>query len=677
MANFSVMTDVPNPVFDSNGNPFSGAVLKAFLPGGTTGTSIAIDKDGASPQASITYNAQGKLEVSGNEILPFIDLKHKWGIFANAADAAANTPFYMGPFDDVPAPSDESNLDNRIDRLNPDTQAAAIADSRITLDDVLKIKEKATGEGGGADWEVVLLSTVTTNLDDTFALTGGQSPALAMKRRDDGRVQTTVEYTSGLTLINSDTKLIDAEISQIDNTKQVVITGDSLGFNGFGYPAPFGVDGGDYATENPFGMSSWAHLFRDLWVTSGFFQPIKTSKYYSDADTFLAATFGVQNIAINQRALGFNFSAGETLTIENEYTGSPALLISSQPTGENVTFDLNGVPQATLSATGDYKGYEFLLLPFTGDSAIIDNVVNPGAGDVNIIIYGIVPSTRSVPKLTSKGGYTSTQILAEYSTLVAPFSPDIIFYIVGANDAALGNPDASGYNASVQSFIDLARTAKPDSVIVLISMPATSSFTDARILAYTSAGREMALANDCSHVDLFAATRNIDPSYWRFDNIHANTKGDTLWFNIFKDLIFPNAAIDVEKLTPVREAQLGLTINSMARGDESHKFLLRLTTTTPTITALKSSLGLTVTAEYVTVSSEAVCKITAPKGYKVSVIDNLVASATQTEIIRAFQETAANDLTCRVTGISNNTTVNPDGTDLFANITIIRDNSIV
>jgi hypothetical protein len=103
MATWTVMADVPNPLFDSNGDPFSGAVLKAFLPGTTTGTSIAIDTSGSSPQASITYNAQGKLEVTGNEILPHIDRTHKWGIFANAVDAAANTPFYMGPFDNVEA----------------------------------------------------------------------------------------------------------------------------------------------------------------------------------------------------------------------------------------------------------------------------------------------------------------------------------------------------------------------------------------------------------------------------------------------------------------------------------------------------------------------------------------------------------------------------------------------
>jgi len=164
MANFSIMADVPNPVFDSNGNPFSGAVLKAFLPGTTTSTSIAIDEDGGSPQASITYNAQGKLEVTGNEILPYIDRKIKWGIFANAVDAAANTPFYMGPFDDVPRPFDN----NSAARLNPATLAIWQADTSAQADDVLNIKERSAGNGNQFFADVIT-GTGTANGNDIVA----------------------------------------------------------------------------------------------------------------------------------------------------------------------------------------------------------------------------------------------------------------------------------------------------------------------------------------------------------------------------------------------------------------------------------------------------------------------------------------------------------------------------
>lgn len=98
---WSKMGAVPSPYIKSNGQPGSGAVLKAYLPGTTTSTSIAIDSSGTSPQTSVTANSNGVWEVSGNEIIPYIDRECKWGIFANATDAAANTPFVVGPFDNV------------------------------------------------------------------------------------------------------------------------------------------------------------------------------------------------------------------------------------------------------------------------------------------------------------------------------------------------------------------------------------------------------------------------------------------------------------------------------------------------------------------------------------------------------------------------------------------------
>lgn len=157
------MGDVPNPIFDVNGDPYSGAVLKAYLPGGTTSTSIAINSDGDSLQASITANANGIWEVSGNEIVPHIDRTHKWGIFADSTDAAANTPFYMGAFDNIDS-SGELALSAK---LNPLTVAVMIADVNFTTDDAgitsPETKEFSAGNGGGGSYDVALSSSVTAN----------------------------------------------------------------------------------------------------------------------------------------------------------------------------------------------------------------------------------------------------------------------------------------------------------------------------------------------------------------------------------------------------------------------------------------------------------------------------------------------------------------------------------
>ena len=136
---WSILQDVPNPHIDANGDPYSGAVLKAYLPGTTTSTSIAIDSTGSSPQASITYNAEGKLEVSGNEILPFINRTVKWGIFANATDAAANAPFSMGPFDNIKP----LNVGDSIEHL---TLTEAVANVAATVGQIVQITDRADGQ---------------------------------------------------------------------------------------------------------------------------------------------------------------------------------------------------------------------------------------------------------------------------------------------------------------------------------------------------------------------------------------------------------------------------------------------------------------------------------------------------------------------------------------------------
>lgn len=143
---WTVMSDVPNPITNSSGAPYSGAVLKAYLPGTTTSTSIAIDSSGSSPQTTITANSEGKWEVSGNEILPFIDRTHKWAIFANATDATNNTPAYMGFFDNVP----QTFASNAFYSSSYSTLAAALtaaSGAELIIDDVKTISSNTTISG--------------------------------------------------------------------------------------------------------------------------------------------------------------------------------------------------------------------------------------------------------------------------------------------------------------------------------------------------------------------------------------------------------------------------------------------------------------------------------------------------------------------------------------------------
>jgi hypothetical protein len=183
---WSILAGLPNPIIvDAEGTAGSGYVLKSYLPGTTTSTSLAIDSAGSSPQASITANADGIWEVSGNEVTPYIDRKCKWGIFANASDATANTPFYMGPFDNVDIMATKN--DTAFSK-NFATLALAVADTGLAWDvaankgDALNLAGRDTiNDGAGGMWDAVLAASVTPNGDNIVQCVGVPSLALVMR----------------------------------------------------------------------------------------------------------------------------------------------------------------------------------------------------------------------------------------------------------------------------------------------------------------------------------------------------------------------------------------------------------------------------------------------------------------------------------------------------------------
>jgi len=150
------LAGVPNPIIvDSAGTAGSGYVLKCYLPGTTTSTSLAIDSSGSSPQTTITANADGIWEVSSNEIVPHIDRKSKWAIFENATNATANTPAYMGFFDNI----------NQISSLSSVSVATITALKAVTgqvdNESITVLGHTTEGDGGGGIFWFDSSSSVT------------------------------------------------------------------------------------------------------------------------------------------------------------------------------------------------------------------------------------------------------------------------------------------------------------------------------------------------------------------------------------------------------------------------------------------------------------------------------------------------------------------------------------
>lgn len=76
---------------DLNGDPYSGAVLKAYESGTSTVLPMATTSTGATTVTSIALNSNGYPEVSGNEVIPHINQNYNLSLYPTQAAADSNT----------------------------------------------------------------------------------------------------------------------------------------------------------------------------------------------------------------------------------------------------------------------------------------------------------------------------------------------------------------------------------------------------------------------------------------------------------------------------------------------------------------------------------------------------------------------------------------------------------
>lgn len=76
---------------DTNGDPYSGAVLKAYSSGTTTNINMATDSSGGTQVSSIALNATGYPEVSATVVIPHIEEKYKLSLYPTQAAADSDT----------------------------------------------------------------------------------------------------------------------------------------------------------------------------------------------------------------------------------------------------------------------------------------------------------------------------------------------------------------------------------------------------------------------------------------------------------------------------------------------------------------------------------------------------------------------------------------------------------
>lgn len=117
MATYSQSSTFGAAFFDANGVPLSGGTLDAFLAGTTTPTAMYTDSAGTSAGVSITLNARGEPEVSGNTVVVWLDNSKKYKFVLKSSSGST-----IWTFDDIEpkAPRVINPPDNQLILTGPD-----------------------------------------------------------------------------------------------------------------------------------------------------------------------------------------------------------------------------------------------------------------------------------------------------------------------------------------------------------------------------------------------------------------------------------------------------------------------------------------------------------------------------------------------------------------------------
>jgi len=135
--------------------------LKAYEQGTTTPLPMATDAAAGTTLAKAKLDAQGFPITSGSvRFIPFIDGYYDLFLFPTEEEADANITVNAIQFaDNLNADPFSSGVDKYYDTLD-----LAVADiASISIGDVIILKERTSGNGGGARWDAVDATTVTEN----------------------------------------------------------------------------------------------------------------------------------------------------------------------------------------------------------------------------------------------------------------------------------------------------------------------------------------------------------------------------------------------------------------------------------------------------------------------------------------------------------------------------------
>jgi hypothetical protein len=360
--------------------------------------------------------------------------------------------------------------------------------------------------------------------------------------------------------------MIDLGILRYLPQLKVVVTGDSLSYNRYSYDEIARAT----ALEGKNGYKSWSWQLRDAFLANlpGFApgtEFIVPEKMSDCAKTVIMDPF---EAPLGNRCLRIHFTQiGQkiVLTIPKHIQSSMAgrqcdelflYFVTSIHAGGRfrVTVEdaasgltLGGTEQLDNRGNANrYRGVELRSERVCGNAnaislnLIIEALAFEDDREANLYLVGCAASQLQWEN-TGRGSTTSEWLKNEFQSLVIDHRPQLTLIITGANDYTQSLKEEDTYR-NVKTMVE-AILQQRQSHVVLITRPPSGNHSDERTYPYAQSVLRVADETGCGCMDLYELFRPFDPSFWRYDNIHFNRRGNQMVFEHLVRHYFPSLDI--------------------------------------------------------------------------------------------------------------------------------------
>lgn len=338
--------------------------------------------------------------------------------------------------------------------------------------------------------------------------------------------------------------------------KSLVITGDSLSYNRYGYLPEARVN----AWDCPIGMQSWSFRLCQTFLTTA-----KGFKYADElsfnCDTFagIGEGFDPMDSVFGERVITATPKDDKICFMANSDSESVVLYLQKRPRNYcRFSITVDGIRHSEkINTYGDgtfFRGWSVLPIELTCDkSKNLHEVVLSDfeyADDKPMVTIAGVSAEPNSAVVTGQGCRTAKFINYHFEQRIAAFSPDVLVLIFGGNDVLYYSPEQ--YNENLEIFFKTMKTRFPDCKLITITIPPSALYSgfangvkhetqqewDQNQAKYNKAMIELSKKYGAKTIVTEELFNGLPVKQWRIDDVHMTPFGNDMLYQRMKEILF-------------------------------------------------------------------------------------------------------------------------------------------